>query len=149
VIFAAEDIGNADPRALQVAVSTLQAFELIGLPEGRIPISQCIAYLATAPKSNRSYIALHKALNAIKQNPNAPVPMHLRNAPTSLMKGLGYGDGYVYPHDQPYGYAPGVEYLPKGIVGRPFYEPSDRGNEKTIGDRMEWLKQVTAKKAAS
>ena len=149
VIFAAEDIGNADPRALQVAVSTLQAFELIGLPEGRIPISQCIAYLATAPKSNRSYTALHKALNAVKQNPNAPVPMHLRNAPTGLMKGLGYGDGYVYPHDQPYGYAPGVDYLPKGIGGRPFYEPSDRGTEKTIGERMEWLKQVTAKKAAS
>jgi len=149
VIFASEDIGNADPRALQVAVSTLQAFELIGLPEGRIPISQCITYLATAPKSNRSYTALHKALSAVKQNPNAPVPMHLRNAPTGLMKGLGYGDGYAYPHDMPYGYAPGVEYLPKGIGGRPFYEPSDRGNEKTIGERMEWLKQVTANKRAS
>lgn len=145
VIFAAEDIGNADPRALQVAVSTLQAFELIGLPEGRIPIAQCITYLATAPKSNRSYVALHRALKAVKQNPNAPVPMHLRNAPTGLMQGLGYGDGYVYPHDLPYGYAPGVEYLPQGIHGRPFYEPSDRGNEKTIADRLEWLKQVTAK----
>jgi putative ATPase len=145
VIFAAEDIGNADPRALQVAVSTLQAFELIGLPEGRIPIAQCITYLATAPKSNRSYVALHRALKAVKQSPNAPVPMHLRNAPTGLMQGLGYGDGYVYPHDMPYGYAPGVEYLPQGINGRPFYEPSDRGNEKTIGERLDWLKQVTAK----
>ena len=143
VIFASEDVGNADPRALQVAVSTLQAFELIGLPEGRIPISQCITYLATAPKSNRSYVALHKALGAVKSNPGVAVPKHLRNAPTSLMKGLGYGDGYVYPHDQPYGYAPGVEYLPKGIGGRPFYEPSDRGNEKTIGERIEWLKKVS------
>jgi putative ATPase len=143
IIFASEDIGNADPRALQVSVATLQAFELIGLPEGRIPIAQCITYLATAPKSNRSYVALHKALGAVKSNPGVAVPKHLRNAPTSLMKGLGYGDGYVYPHDQPFGYAPGVEYLPKGIGGRPFYEPSDRGNEKTIGERIEWLKKVS------
>jgi putative ATPase len=143
VIFASEDIGNADPRALQVAVSTLQAFELVGLPEGRIPIAQCITYLATAPKSNRSYVALHKALGAVKSHPTVAVPKHLRNAPTGLMKGLGYGDGYVYPHDQPFGFAPGVEYLPKGINGRPFYEPSDRGNEKTIGERIEWLKRVS------
>lgn len=144
VIFASEDIGNADPRALQLAVSTLQAFELVGLPEGRIPIAQCIAYLATAPKSNRSYVALHRALGAVKNHPGAAVPKHLRNAPTGLMKGMGYGDGYVYPHDEPYGYAPGVEYLPKGITGRPFYEPSDRGNEKTIGERIEWLKKVSS-----
>lgn len=144
VIFASEDIGNADPRALQLAVSTLQSFELVGLPEGRIPIAQCIAYLATAPKSNRSYVALHKALGAVKSHPNAAVPKHLRNAPTGLMKGLGYGDGYVYPHDQPFGFAPGVEYLPKGVNGRPFYEPSDRGNEKTIGERLEWLKRVSS-----
>jgi putative ATPase len=144
VIFASEDIGNADPRALQLAVSTLQAFELVGLPEGRIPIAQCIAYLATAPKSNRSYVALHRALGAVKNHPGAAVPKHLRNAPTGLMKGMGYGDGYIYPHDQPYGYAPGVDYLPKGITGRPFYEPSDRGNEKTIGERIEWLKKVSS-----
>lgn len=144
VIFASEDVGNADPRALQLAVSTLQAFELVGLPEGRIPIAQCIAYLATAPKSNRSYVALHRALGAVKNHPGAAVPKHLRNAPTGLMKGMGYGDGYVYPHDEPYGYAPGVEYLPKGITGRPFYEPSDRGNEKTIGERIEWLKKVSS-----
>jgi putative ATPase len=144
VIFASEDIGNADPRALQIAVSTLQAFELVGIPEGRIPIAQCITYLATAPKSNRSYVALHRALSAVKNNPGAAVPKHLRNAPTGLMKGLGYGDGYVYPHDQPYGYAPGVEYLPKEISGRPFYEPSDRGNEKTISERLDWLKKVSS-----
>jgi len=147
VIFASEDIGNADPRALQLAVSTLQAFELVGLPEGRIPIAQCITYLATAPKSNRSYVALNKALHAIKSNPTASVPPHLRNAPTSLMKGLGYGEGYRYPHDEPYGYAPGVEYLPKEVVGRPFYEPSDRGNEKTISERIEWLNRVAGSKS--
>jgi putative ATPase len=143
VIFASEDIGNADPRALQVAVSTLQAYELIGLPEGRIPIAQCITYLATAPKSNRSYVALNRSLASLKSAPHASVPMHLRNAPTGLMQGLGYGDGYAYPHDQPYGYAPGVEYLPKTVPGRPFYEPSDRGNEKTIKERLQWLRDVS------
>jgi putative ATPase len=140
VIFAAEDVGNADPRALQLAVSTLQAFELVGLPEGRIPIAQCITYLATAPKSNRSYVALHKALEAVREHPAAPVPLHLRNAPTAMMKGMDYGKGYVYPHDTALGYAPGVEYLPKAMKGRPFYEPSERGNEKTIRERMEWLR---------
>jgi putative ATPase len=143
VIFASEDIGNADPRALQIAISTLQAYELVGLPEGRIPIAQCITYLATAPKSNRSYVALNRALASIKSSPEAAVPLHLRNAPTGLMQGLGYGDGYVYPHDQEYGYAPGVEYLPKSVPGRPFYEPSDRGNEKTIKERLQWLREVS------
>jgi putative ATPase len=147
VIFASEDIGNADPRALQVAVATLQAYELIGLPEGRIPLAQCITYLATAPKSNRSYVALNRALAAIKNAPHASVPMHLRNAPTGLMQGLGYGEGYAYPHDQPYGYAPGVEYIPKGVPGRPFYEPSDRGNEKTIKERLQWLREMSHKGA--
>ena len=145
VIFASEDVGNADPRALQLAVSTLQAFELVGLPEGRIPIAQCIAYLATAPKSNRSYVALNRALAAVERAPNAQVPLHLRNPETGLMKSLGYGKGYVNPHDQPYGYAPGVEYMPKGVPGQPFYEPSDRGNEKTITERLAWLAQIGKK----
>lgn len=141
VIFASEDIGNADPRALQLAVSTLQAFELVGLPEGRIPIAQCITYLATAPKSNRSYVALHRAIDAVKQHPTAPVPMHLRNAPTTLMKSVGYGKGYRYPHDEALGFAAGVRYLPDQVRGVPFYEPSDRGNEKTIRERQLWLRE--------
>lgn len=145
VIFASEDVGNADPRALQLAVSTLQAFELVGIPEGRIPIAQCITYLATAPKSNRSYVALNRALAAVAKAPNGEVPLHLRNPETGLMKSLGYGKGYVYPHDEPYGYAPGVEYMPKGVPGRPFYEPSDRGNEKTIKERLAWLAQLGKK----
>jgi putative ATPase len=144
VIFASEDIGNADPRALQLAVSTLQAFELVGLPEGRIPISQCITYLATAPKSNRSYVALHRALAAVNNHPNAPVPLHLRNAETKLMKNLGYGDGYRYPHDETNGFAEGVRYLPDQVRGEPFYEPSDRGNEKTIKERQAWLRAKLA-----
>lgn len=145
VIFASEDVGNADPRAMQLAVSTLQAFELVGLPEGRIPIAQCITYLATAPKSNRSYVALNRALAAVQRAPNAQVPLHLRNPETGLMKSIGYGKGYVYPHDEPYGYAPGVEYMPQGVPGQPFYEPSDRGNEKTIKERLTWLAQLAKK----
>jgi putative ATPase len=144
VIFASEDIGNADPRALQLAVSTLHAYELVGLPEGRIPIAQCITYLATAPKSNRSYVALNRVLAALKGAPHVAVPLHLRNAPTALMQGLGYGEGYVYPHDQPYGYAANVEYLPESVPRRPFYEPSDRGNEKTISERLKWLREVSS-----
>jgi len=141
VIFASEDIGNADPRALQVAVATLEAFELVGLPEGRIPIAQCITYLATAPKSNRSYVALHRALDAVTRHPTAPVPMHLRNAPTTLMKAVGYGKGYRYPHDEELGFAANVRYLPEQVEGGPFYEPSDRGNEKTIRERQLWLRE--------
>lgn len=144
VIFASEDIGNADPRALQLAVSTLEAFELVGLPEGRIPIAQCITYLATAPKSNRSYVALNRALAAVNNYPSAPVPLHLRNAETKLMKNLGYGNGYRYPHDESNGFADGVRYLPDQVRGEPFYEPSDRGNEKTIKERQAWLRAKRA-----
>jgi putative ATPase len=141
VIFASEDIGNADPRALQIAVSTLEAFELVGLPEGRIPIAQCITYLATAPKSNRSYIAMHRAVSAVADYPDAPVPLHLRNAETALMKGLGYGKGYRYPHDEESGFAHGVRYLPDQVKVPPMYEPSERGAEKTIKERLAWLRQ--------
>jgi putative ATPase len=142
VVFASEDIGNADPRALQLATSTLHAFELVGLPEGRIPIAQCITYLATAPKSNRSYLALKRATAAVQAAPDAAVPIHLRNAPTGLMKSLGYGAEYLYPHDHPNGYVPGVEYLPEQVPGRPFYEPSERGNERMIRERLEWLRSL-------
>lgn len=131
IIFASEDIGNADPRALSVAVSTAEAFDRIGLPEGKIPIAQCITYLATAPKSNRSYLAMHQAIDAAKNNPHAIIPLHLRNAPTGLMKSLGYGEEYEYPHDAKDAFVPGVKYLPKNIEGG-FYNPSDRGYEARI-----------------
>ncbi len=141
VVFASEDVGNADPRALQLAVSTLEAFELVGMPEGRIPIAQCITYLATAPKSNRSYVAMQRALDAVQNYPDAPVPMHLRNAETGLMKSAGYGGGYRYPHDEEKGYAAGVRYLPDQVPANPMYEPSDRGAEKLIRERQAWLQQ--------
>jgi putative ATPase len=143
VIFASEDIGNADPRALQVAVATAAAFEQLGLPEGRIPIAQCITYLATAPKSNRSYAAMHKALGAVRRHAAVTVPLHLRNAPTKFMAGLGYGAAYEYPHDANEGYVHGVQYLPDECRGERFYEPSDRGYEKNIAERLAFLKSLT------
>lgn len=140
IIFASEDIGNSDPRALTLATSTLSAYEHIGLPEGKIPISQCITYLATAPKSNRSYAAMHMVLDEIKQNPKSEVPLHLRNAPTKLMKELDYGKGYKYPHDYDEAYVADTQYLPDEIKSSKFYEPSDRGYEKVISERLNWLK---------
>ena len=142
VIFASEDVGNADPRALQVATATLDAYNLVGLPEGRIPIAQCVTYLATAPKSNRSYLSMHKAIAAVKEAPFAPVPLHLRNAPTQMMKSLGYGNDYLYPHNTEWGYSPGVRYLPDEVRGAPFYEPSQRGYEKNICERLNWLRTL-------
>lgn len=141
IIFASEDIGNSDPRGLQLAVSTLQAFQAVGLPEGKIPIAHCITYLATAPKSNRSYLAMHAAMEAVSQTSKVEVPLHLRNAPTKLMKSLDYGKDYQYPHSQDSGYAKDVQYLPNQLKGKTFYEPSDRGYEKTIKERLERLKQ--------
>jgi putative ATPase len=137
-------VGNADPRALQVAVSTLQAFELIGLPEGRIPIAQCITYLATAPKSNRSYVALHKALGAVKNNPGVAVPKHLRNAPTQLMKDLDYGRAYRYAHDEADAFAAGENYWPDGMKPPVLYEPVERGLEIKIAEKMRLLRDKNA-----
>ncbi len=139
IIFASEDIGNADPRALQIAVATAEAFDRIGLPEARIPIAQCITYLATAPKSNRSYLAMHAALRAIRNFPRASVPLHLRNAPTPLMRDAGYGEGYVYPHDMIGAVDVMSSFLPEELGVGPMYEPSERGYELRIRERMEQL----------
>ncbi len=141
ILFAAEDIGNADPRALELAVSVLHAFEKVGMPEGRIPISQCITYLATAPKSNRSYLAMGRALEMVKKYPNEKVPLHLINAPTKLMQDLGYAKDYKYPHDFPKAYVPNEQYLPERLKGEEFYKPSSRGYEKVIKERMSWLNE--------
>jgi putative ATPase len=127
VIFAAEDIGNADPTALQVAVAAKDAFHFIGLPEGRIPLSQAATYLATAPKSNASYRAMLAAAADVKEFGPLPVPLHLRNAPTGLMKGLGYGRGYRYPHDDA-DRARGQQYLPDRLRDRRYYDPGDDEN---------------------
>jgi putative ATPase len=128
VIFAAEDVGNADPRGLQLAVATQQAVHFIGMPEGRIPLAQAATYLACAPKSNASYLAIDRALAAVRKSGALPVPAHLRNAPTRLMKDIGYGDGYCYPHDYPGAWVD-QEYLPEALQGQRFYHNADRGYE--------------------
>src|SRR6266581_4183159 len=135
VIFAAEDVGNAEPQALQVAVAAKDAVHFVGLPEGRIPLAQAATFLATCPKSNASYRAMLAAAEDVRQAGPLPVPLHLRNAPTPLMKGLGYGAGYLYPHD----YEDAVveqDYLPERLRARLYYEPSDRGREHEIGERL-------------
>lgn len=137
VIFASEDIGNADPRALMVATACAQAVQLVGPPEARINLSQAVTYLATAPKSNASYLAINKAMKAVERHGALPVPMHLRNAPSQLMKAQGYGDGYQYPHDAPHGVVD-ADYMPAKLKGTRFYEPVAWGYEKTIRDRLAW-----------
>ncbi|HEY6838895.1 MAG TPA: replication-associated recombination protein A [Geobacteraceae bacterium] len=139
VILASEDIGNADPRALQMAVAALQGFQLVGLPEGRIIMAQAVTYLATAPKSNASYVGIDAALAEVRKSGALPVPLHIRNAPTKLMKELGYHKGYRYAHDYAEGYV-AQEHLPEKLKGRTFYDPPGHGYEKTIKERMEWLK---------
>ncbi len=139
VIAASEDIGNADPMALVIATATLQAVHQIGMPEGRIPLAQATTYLATAPKSNASYVAISEALADIRETPPRPVPLHLRNAPTSLMKNLGYGEGYLYPHELPGGFAPTQGYWPEGTKPRRYYRPTPRGAEILIRRRLEAL----------
>ena len=139
VILASEDIGNADPRALQVAVAALHGFQLVGLPEGRIILAQAVTYLATAPKSNASYVGIDAALAEVRKSGALPVPLPIRNAPTRLMKDLGYHKGYKYAHDYQEGYV-AQQHLPDELRGRKFYDPSGHGYEKTIKERMEWLK---------
>ncbi|NLF24283.1 MAG: replication-associated recombination protein A [Deltaproteobacteria bacterium] len=142
IIFASEDISNADPRALQLALATAEAFERLGLPEGRIVIAQCITYLASAPKSNRSYMAMHAAVAAVKERAKVEVPLHLRNAPTKLMEEFGYGKEYIYPHSTSGGFAPQVCYLPDELEGTIFYEPTERGYEKMIKERLDYFRSL-------
>ncbi|MSP78492.1 MAG: replication-associated recombination protein A [Dehalococcoidia bacterium] len=135
IILASEDIGMADPHALPLAVAAQQAVHFIGLPEGAIPLAEATVYLATAPKSNASYMALNKAREDVQKTRNAPVPMHLRNAPTQLMKNLGYGKGYQYAHDAP-GHFVQMQNLPDALKGRIYYGPSDQGYEVTVAERI-------------
>ncbi len=135
VIFAAEDIGNADPQALPLAIATKEAVHFVGLPEARIPLAQAATYLAAAPKSNASYKAMKAAQADVHTHGPLPVPLHLRNAPTKLMKNLGYGKGYEYAHD----YEDAVvtqTHLPEKLIQRRYYQPSDRGHEKGISERL-------------
>jgi putative ATPase len=136
VIFAAEDIGNADPQALQVAVAAKDAFHFVGLPEGRIPLAQAVTYLATAPKSNASYMAMLAAAKDVEEKGTLAVPLHLRNAPTPLMEKLGYGKDYKYAHSYP-DHIVEQEYLPKELKDKRYYAPSESGHERQIKERLQ------------
>ncbi len=134
--FASEDVGNADPQALQVAVSAMEAFQFIGLPEGDLALAQAAVYLATSPKSNAIYTAYQRVRKDVRELENLAVPLHIRNAPTRLMVDLGYGKDYKYPHDYPDHFVE-EEYLPENLRGRIYYHPSDQGFEREIKKRLE------------
>ena len=134
VIFASEDIGNADPSAVQVAVAVKDAFHFVGMPEGWIPLSQGVTYLASAPKSNASYKAYLSALEDVKEKGALEVPLHIRNAPTPLMKDLGYGKGYKYPHN--HGGHIEQTYLPEKLQDKEYYKPTENGFDKEIKERL-------------
>lgn len=138
VILASEDIGLANPNALLIANNCFQAVHSIGMPEGRIPLSQTAIYLACSPKSNAAYMAINQALGEVEKSGNLPVPLHIRNAPTKLMKNLGYGAQYKYAHDFE-GNFTDQEFLPKDISGTTFYTPGDNAREKEIAERMRTL----------
>jgi putative ATPase len=137
VRMAAEDIGLADPRALSITLAAKDAYDFLGSPEGELAIAEAIVYLAAAPKSNKVYEAWGAAQQAARDYPAEPVPLHIRNAPTGLMKDLGYGRDYRYDHAEG-GHAAGQEYLPDALRGAKWYEPADAGYEKTLAERLAW-----------
>ena len=141
VRFATEDIGLADPRALEIAIAARDAFHFLGSPEGELALAEAAVYCATAPKSNRIYVAWKAAQEAARSTPAAPVPLHIRNPTTALMKDLGYGAGYEYAHEAPEGFIP-QDYLPEEVANRTFYEPSAFGFEKEIANRLEWWQSL-------
>lgn len=145
VRMASEDIGLADPRALSMALDAANTYERLGSPEGELALAQCVIYLAVAPKSNAVYKAFNAVKAHIKKDGTRPVPMHLRNAPTKLMKELDYGKGYRYAHDEEGGFAAGEQYLPDGMENTSFYQPVERGLEIKIADKLRALKKLNYK----
>jgi len=144
--MAAEDIGLADPRALRLALDAADVYERLGSPEGELALAECVVYLAVAPKSNAVYKAFNEAKAFVKKDGTRPVPMHLRNAPTKLMKALDYGKGYRYAHDEEGGFAAGERYLPDGMPDTDFYRPVERGLEIRIAEKLRDLKDRNQKK---
>lgn len=147
VAIASEDIGNADPRALEIAINAWQAFERLGAPEGLLALAHATVYCACAPKSNAVYKAWKAALADVKSSPSYEVPHHLRNAPTQLMGSLGYGDGYRYAHDEPNAYAAGECYFPEEMNAPGYYQPNDRGLEIKIKEKLAWLRRLDEESA--
>ena len=144
--MASEDIGLADPRALTIALNAADVYERLGSPEGELALAECVIYLAVAPKSNAVYKAFNEAKALIKKGGTLPVPMHLRNAPTKLMKELDYGKNYRYAHDEEDGFAAGESYLPEGMAPPGFYRPVNRGLEIRIADKLNELKSKNDRK---
>jgi putative ATPase len=148
VRFASEDVGNADPHALTVALNAMEAYRFIGSPEGDLALAQAAVYLATAPKSNSIYTAYGRARKAAETGGSLPVPLHIRNAPTRLMKDLGYGRDYQYAHDFAEGYVP-QDYLPEALAGKIFYYPTERGYEKIVKQRLDRWRSLKKQKKPS
>ncbi|MBK9236110.1 MAG: replication-associated recombination protein A [Rhodoferax sp.] len=147
--MASEDIGLADPRALRMALDAADVYERLGSPEGELTLAQCVVYLAVAPKSNAVYQAFNEAKAFVKKDGTRPVPMHLRNAPTKLMKELDYGKGYRYAHDEAGGYAAGERYLPDGMAPPGFYRPVERGLEIRIAEKLRQLRELDRDSSAT
>ncbi len=145
VRFASEDVGNADPQALQVTLGAMEAVRFIGLPEGKLALAQAVTYLALAPKSNALEKAYIAAAKDVEEHGPMPVPLWIRNAPTRLMKDLGYGEGYDYPHEDPDAVV-SQEYFPEGMEGRRYYEPVERGFEREMIKRLEYWRRLRDKK---
>ena len=142
--IASEDIGNADPRAMQLCINAWDTFHRVGPAEGERAIAQAAVYCALAAKSNAVYMAFSEAKALARKTSDAPVPLHLRNAPTSLMKELGHGDGYRYAHNEPNAFAAGETYFPDGLANTRFYHPNERGLEKALKAKRDYLDSLNA-----
>ncbi|HSQ04931.1 MAG TPA: replication-associated recombination protein A, partial [Burkholderiales bacterium] len=149
VRMAVEDVGLADPRALRIALDACETYERLGSPEGELALAEAVLYLAVAAKSNATYVAYNAARALVRNEPSRPVPEHLRNAPTRLMKELGYGRDYRYAHDEPDAYAAGASYFPEGMTEPRFYEPTPRGLEAKIRERLDYLRGLDREAASS
>ncbi len=147
VRMAWEDIGLADPRAAETALRAAETYERLGSPEGELALAQAVIYLSIAAKSNAGYVAYDQALAFVKKDRSREVPVHLRNAPTRLMKEMGHGREYRYAHDEPHAYAAGENYLPEGMGAPLWYRPVNRGLEIRIAEKMAFLKELDKKKA--
>jgi putative ATPase len=142
IAIASEDIGNADPRALQLALNAADAVDRLGLPEGELAMAQAVVFLALAPKSNASYLAWKRAKAFVRETGSLPVPLHLRNAPSQLQKRMGYGAEYRYAHDEPHAYPAGMSCLPEGVRAPAWYEPNERGLEIKLREKLDWLRAL-------
>ncbi|MDR0633745.1 MAG: replication-associated recombination protein A [Azoarcus sp.] len=149
VRMASEDIGLADPRALEIALNACAAYERLGSPEGELALAEAVVFMACAAKSNAVYVAYNEVRRFIAESGSLPVPLHLRNAPTRLMKGLGYGHAYRYAHDEPQAYAAGERYLPEGVASPGWYRPTPRGMEARIAEKLARLRQLDAQATPS